>query len=333
MNKAVGEFFVGLTVLVGLLGVAVLLLRFGEITGSRVKHYAAYLQISDASGLSTASRVTLNGVEIGSIRAIRSEADPRGGVIVELSIVEGTRVPRDVAVTLERGLIGEATLSMRAMPLKEGAADPGFVAPGETLAVNATGMMDQIAGLLDEKLSSFKAAADEIRKLAENFGTTTDRLNDALEPRTPEQVKAGAPANLMSTIARFDEAVSSAQAWLGDESMRDDAKDAVARFRSLLDEASAAVASITKHSDALGEQGATALAEFATAARSLSETAHEVQALTAKINQGEGTAGMLVNNPDLYRSLNDAAIRLERALSEAQLLFETYRKDGLPLKF
>lgn len=340
MSKALGEFFVGLTVLLGLVGVAVLLMMFGELAGTGTRHYTVYLRIADASGLSTASRLTLNGVQIGSIQSLRAESDPRSGVVIELFVNKGTTIPRDAAVALERGLVGEATLAMRAQPLIAGAADPGVLAPGETLTANATGMMDQIAALLDDKLSSFVEAADEFKTLAEKFGTAGDRLNDALEPRTPAEVESGKPANLISTLARFDDAVKSAQGWLGDDTMRGDAKTAVARFKDLLDEASTAVESwngaagtLTKRADELGAEGATALRDFATAARTLGETAHDIQSITGKINRGEGTAGMLVNNPDLYRSLNDAAVRLERALTEAQLLAEKYRKEGIPLKF
>lgn len=340
MNKMISEFLVGLTVLLGLAGVSVLLLLFGEITGSRVERYPVYLQIADASGLTTASRVTLNGVPIGIIRAIRADADPRLGVIIELGLDARTRIPRDVSVSLERGLVGEATLAMRTSPLRSGAADPGHVAAGETLRSNAAGVMDQISALLDDKLSAFADAAEDFRRLSESFARAGERLNDVLAPRTPAEVDEGAAANLVSTIARFDDAVRSAGMWLGDDAARGDAKASIARFRELLDRAAEAVESwntaagtLTRRVETLGDEGTAALRDFAATARTLNDTALEVQSIAAKINRGEGTAGLLVNNPDLYRSLNDAANRLEKSLTEAQLLLEKYRKEGIPLRF
>jgi hypothetical protein len=41
----------------------------------------------------------------------------------------------------------------------------------------------------------------------------------------------------------------------------------------------------------------------------------------------------LLNNPDLYNSMNDAAVRLERALTEAQLLIEKFKAEGVPVRF
>lgn len=341
MNKAIAEFLVGATVVLGLAGVAVLLLLFGEFAGARQQTYTAYMRLADATGLSSASAVTLNGVQIGSIRSIASSDDPRRGVVLELRVLEGARIPRDAEVTLERGLVGEAALAMRAGPVEAGKPDPGYLAAGETLDAEAGGMLDQIASLMDARLSSFSAAADDLRTLARSFSQAGDRLSEALSPRTPEQVDAGsAPANLVSTVARLDGAISSARDWLGDEELRTDVRGSAARLEALLDEASKAVGAwndaagrVTRQAELLGEEGASALQEFSASARSLDAAATEVRAVAEKVNRGEGTAGQLINNPDLYRSLNDAAIRLERALTEAQLLVEKYRKEGIPIRF
>jgi phospholipid/cholesterol/gamma-HCH transport system substrate-binding protein len=341
VNKAVAEFLVGLTVLLGLLGVSFLLMRFGEISGVARDAYPVYLEMPDASGLNRASRAMLNGVPIGTIDDLKTTADPRGGVIVTILVDKGFRIPRDVEVSLDRGLVGEATLSFRTKPLVPGAADPGVLGEGETLRATAKGMMDEIAAMLEEKLSGFAGAAEDFKKLSESFMRAGDRLYEALSPRTPDEVDRGeAAANLMSTVARFDLAVRDAREWVGDAGVRTDVKASAAKFRALLDEGAAAVEAWTKaaetlstRADRLGDDAGAAMREFSAAARSLNETVLEVQSLAAKINRGEGTAGMFVNNPDLYRSLNDPAVRLERALAEAQLLIEKYRKEGIPLRF
>ena len=47
------------------------------------------------------------------------------------------------------------------------------------------------------------------------------------------------------------------------------------------------------------------------------------------VNSGKGTLGQLVNNPDLYHSLNDAAKRLEKALGEVELLAQKIKAEGV----
>ena len=49
-------------------------------------------------------------------------------------------------------------------------------------------------------------------------------------------------------------------------------------------------------------------------------------------SEGNGTVGMLLNNPDLYNSLTEAAVRLQRVLEEVQLLIEKLKAEGVQIK-
>lgn len=337
------EFVVGLTVLLGLAGVATLLLLFGEFSGVSQRSYPMTLVMADASGLTRASAVTLNGVSIGTISniSIASGNDPRQGVRIELRVNEGVRVPRDIEVTLERSFVGESSLSLATRPLEPGGADPGYVAPGDSLSVETKGLLDSIASIFDERISEFAGAAKSIQDLSASLTQASQRAADLLEPRSTESVDAGtAPANIPSTLARLDEAVKNANVWLGDEGLQQDAKAIAKRVTEVVDQASGAIEgwttaarTLSDNTDRLGNEGAAAFLQFAQTTTALNETILEVQTLLARVNKGEGTAGQLVTNPDLYNSINDAAVRLDKALTEAQLLFEKYRKDGIPLRF
>jgi hypothetical protein len=68
-------------------------------------------------------------------------------------------------------------------------------------------------------------------------------------------------------------------------------------------------------------------------ADSLSATLEDVRRLTRLASEGQGTVAQMLNNPDLYNSMTDAAQRLERALTEAQLLIEKYKAEGVPIHF
>ena len=47
------------------------------------------------------------------------------------------------------------------------------------------------------------------------------------------------------------------------------------------------------------------------------------------LNDSEGSLGQFMNNPDLYRSLNSAAERLDKALTELQLLLQKFKAEGI----
>ena len=47
------------------------------------------------------------------------------------------------------------------------------------------------------------------------------------------------------------------------------------------------------------------------------------------LREGKGTAGQLLSNPDLYRSLESTAKELDRLTKSLRLLVEQVREEGL----
>lgn len=339
MQRNFRDMLVGLTVIVGLAGVAALLVLFGELSLGKPPSYRIALQLNQVSGLTTASRVSLNGVVVGSISSIVVSPNPRDGAIVTLQIQEPVRIPRDAEIVLERGLVGEATLLFRTIPGPIG-EETDYIGSDETLSAIALSVVDDIVNALDQRLGKLTEAAGAFTRLADTYIEVGRRASDLLTPRTTVEVDAGAPSTLPSALARIDGAVADARLWLGDETLRTDAQSITARIRTLLDSSASAIEdwtvaanTISTRADQVGSDVSIALRDIAATTRALQETLAHAQEITAKINRGEGTMGLLVNNPDLYRSLNDAAIRLEKSLVEAQLLIEKYRKEGVPIQF
>ncbi len=339
MQRTFRDMLVGLTVIVGLGGIAALLVLFGELSLGKPPSYRIVLQLNQVSGLTSASRVALNGVVVGSISSIAVSPNPRDGAIVTLQIQEPVRIPRDAVILLERGLEGEATLLFRTTPGPVG-EETDYIRPNETLSANALSVVDDIVNALDARLGKLTEAARAFTSLADTYTEVGRRASDLLTPRTAAEVDAGAPSTLPSTLARLDGAIADARLWLGDETLRADAQSITARIRVLLDSSASAIEdwttaaqTLSTRADQVGADASIALRDIAATTRALQETLADAQEITAKVNRGEGTLGLLVNNPDLYRSLNDAAVRLEKAFVEAQLLIEKYRKEGVPIQF
>lgn len=340
MTGSIRNFIVGLTAIVGLAGLAFMLLMFGEFTKVTRKTYDITLRMPNAQGLGDGSPISLNGVRIGNVYSARTSPDPRDGVVIILRITQPNRVPKDVAVSVSRDFVGDTTLSLTAEKKPEG-ADAGFFGPGEEFSGTAGDFMDQISGMLDKRLGGLEDAVSSFKRLSDTYVRVGEQVEDYLKPVTPEEVDAGkASANLASTLRRIDRAVAAADRWLNDEQMREDIRSAARNANSAMEKVDGAVASvkdaagaISKNADRIGEGVDDAVKQLNGAMKTLNDTLAEVLTITGQINRGKGTIANLLNNPDLYNSLNDAAIRLEKALTEAQLLLEKYRKEGIPIQF
>ena len=59
----------------------------------------------------------------------------------------------------------------------------------------------------------------------------------------------------------------------------------------------------------------------------------QMDAILTRLNSGEGTIGRLLNDPQLYNDMSDAAQRLTLTLRDLQTLVRKVKEEGLELKF
>lgn len=342
MKHPVRDFVIGVTAIVGAVGLFALLWLVGELSVFRTPTYLLNLQMDSAGGVLPASPITLNGVRVGNINLIRNTEDPREGVLLTLAIEKQVKVPKDVSVSILRDLVGASTLSLTAAP-SDATGESAFFKPGDSFTARAyvPGLTGELSNLLDKRLATIDTAVAKFNTLADTYTDVGKRLGVMLEPRTLEDVRAGlAEPNLTTAMHRFDLAVTDAQQWLSDPELRSDVRGTVKkvtetldRVSSLADEWKRTAVSVSDSAKGATDQFNRAAAEFAAATRSLTEAVNLTQKLVAEASEGSGTVGQLLKNPDLFRNLNDAAMRLEQTLTEAKLLIEKYRKEGIPIQF
>ncbi len=64
----------------------------------------------------------------------------------------------------------------------------------------------------------------------------------------------------------------------------------------------------------------------------LGVTLDQFQSAATKINDGKGTAGMLINDPKLYESLVDVSKTLNATVKDLQRVIEQWEQEGVPLR-
>jgi hypothetical protein len=64
----------------------------------------------------------------------------------------------------------------------------------------------------------------------------------------------------------------------------------------------------------------------------VSKSLDSIQAITGKVNAGEGTAGMLVNDPKLYQSLVENSRELNLTITDLRRLVDQWEQEGVTLK-
>ncbi|MEN9669165.1 MAG: hypothetical protein RLZZ386_1072 [Planctomycetota bacterium] len=293
MKETTRNFVIGIVAILGVAGFAFLLLLFGNLTTSLRQKYDVTVQANQAMGVRLGSQVTLVGVPIGEVKAVTVVIDSENPVQIILNIEGSIDIPAGVEATVSTSLIGGTARLDFSIPV-------GYTTGGATLPHDGNAIVTAKFEGLEERL----------------FHTLSEKL-----------------AGLDLAMRRIDELGKDAQKWLGDEQMLADAKSAVAKANDLIDATASTVMALTKTANSLQGNANALLASAQPVFDQLSKTLAQVELLTKQAQDGKGTVGQLMSNPDLYNSLNDSAQRLKSTLGEVELLMQKVRAEGLGVKF
>ena len=231
------------------------------------------VMLESGGGLKRGDRVTLQGVNVGSVRSV--ELNGPQGVSATLRLNDDLPLPADTRASVVGDVFGAHTVELL----------PGTamvkIEPGDTLRGANAPALAQTATELSTTARNVLIRADSLlspQAVADIHATT------AILPSSAEQLRAAftefrlAAAALKRTTESFDQASTG---------------PALAAAIGRIDETARAMTAVASQME-----------------RSLAP----LQSVFAKVDQGQGTLGRLVNDTSLYAELNGAAREL-RALT------------------
>ena len=346
MKESVRNFLVGLTSIVALLSLVVLLLLFGELERFLQPRYELIFHIDHAAGLRPGSTVELSGVPIGVVDEILVRPDDELPVRVVALIDHDVKVPARVMPYAMTSLLGGASILEVDTPVdSDDIPEPPYrFLPRDGTAVIEgplkLRLVEQITRELDARMTPITSALQDFQELSETYVAFGKNLNEMVEAQSVEELEGGVAPNVRTSVRKLyavldeiQEAMVVAREWLGDEQLRSDARSAVNKANALIDESSQTLKQFTQLAAKLESDSDALVKRLLPVADELGATLEEVRQVAHLAREGQGTVGMMLNNPDLYNALEDAATRLDHALREVQLFLQKVRAEGLPVNF
>jgi phospholipid/cholesterol/gamma-HCH transport system substrate-binding protein len=330
--KRTNEFAVGLAVLLAL-GLVVAGALWLSETDVNKKQTTAVARFRTVGGLGVGAPVTLRGVKVGRVEAIRLIQDQ--WVETEFSLNKGVQLPsKPAVVSASASLFGEwsATIISYDPPptdpnLREALAESdragGEAWPGATLPDigQLTAQASRIAGdvgVVTQRISqafdstALKNLQKSVKDLADISGrlvvfanaqtTRIDRVSQNVA--TTSDAFAGVAKTFQGAVARLDTATSDNQLrdiLANGRSSSQDLRQAAADLRSVM---AAAKANET----------------------SLVRVLQQADSLMTRIQQGNGTLGMLATDSTLYRETTATVIQFRELLTDIQAHPKKYLK-------
>lgn len=337
---------VGVTVLTSFILLGWMILRFSEAPLRLIapEQMPISFRAATAEGLAVGSPVTYKGVLVGRITAIGRGDDPRF-VVMHATVDRDPPLPGNVRGEIRAPLFGGgASVSLvlfdpqtgtSAPALPEGlvAVEPppvGTLQTGQVLAAEYVGF---------DLAADLKQTSQEMRRIGEDFR------------REQIVAKLGRSLDILEKDAELArESLQAVRDLITDPRMQKDFTEAVANFR----QASASAVEIGKNIEKLSTNANTRVDELATSGNRLINTTEQrvdqitrqlgdrmtqlgkaldsLESATAKLDQGKGTAGELLNNPALYDNLVDTSRQLSLLMADFRRLIDQWETEGVPFR-
>lgn len=260
-----------------------------DIFSSNVDYYAAYDQVN---GVQSASPIMMKGVKIGTVTGITFDPSRSDLVVLRLTVKREYRIPTNSeAKIFSNGLMGA-----KAIEITYGSSHT-YLEKGDTLRSSRDRDLMDMAG---SELDFFK---QKISLITNDLSRTLTTLNTLMESNA--QSITGALGHL-NTITGDLAGVLAAE-----KGNIKTAIDDLAKFSSMLGSNAGRVDSIIGGLNHMTTQ--LAEEDFS---RKLSDALAGLTDLMAKIEQGDGTVGKLMNDPALYESLDQASGNLASLLAD-----------------
>lgn len=276
-----------------------------------------YARYKTVNGLVAAKPVYINGVQVGQVSRLFFAPDYSGDVIVEMVIQNKFPIPKNsIARIFSADLMGSKSVALILGDSKE------IFKSGDTIV--STSVEGSIMESVNKQVAPLKAKADilmgSIDTLITAFNTVMNENTVSNLENSFEDIKTTF-RNLSSTTSKIDTLVYSESSRLRSiinniDSLAITLKDNREGFSNIIN-------NFENISDSLSK------ANFLAIVQKADSSINSLNQILMKINEGQGTAGMLMNNDSLYRELDKSAAELNKLLKDIRENPKRYLKFSL----
>jgi phospholipid/cholesterol/gamma-HCH transport system substrate-binding protein len=291
------EIKVGLFVLLALVVGGVMIIRFGKYTRGLEHAYEINVVFPNVAGLVRDAGVMYAGIPIGKVKDIRLREGVKLKVVVTLAIQEGVSIRRDARfVVNQSGLLGDRYIDVEPGTLNAKVLLPGDEVEGAT-SVDLTEAIRSVVDVLQQAAQTIARVDQAVARIDETVLSrpTLDHVSLAL-------------ANLDVASTNAAQLIASLQAAV------DENRGKVDQTFTQIQHSAAAVDTAAKRVDAVL---AASEGDVRTALTNIVASTVRLDAILARLEKGEGTAGKLLTDPALY----DETVQLIRNLRQFGLLY------------
>ncbi|MCK4275116.1 MAG: MCE family protein [Phycisphaerae bacterium] len=336
MNQYKRNVAVGLTVLISLGLMAGMIVLFTGLPEVFQRGYVLHMHFPATGNAQKSDLVHLSGIRVGRITdiAFTDPNDPSRGVTITARIDGDVRIPGSAVAYVTKSMVGPSYVELK--PDGPPRYDPRTGRLWRFLPADGPVTVEGFVRGGD--------AIQQLRPAMESLAKVAESVSSLINP--PESLST-APATQMAprreglseTVVKLNRTLDALEALVGDEKMRTELKTATANLAEATEKAKDVMDALKTFATEASKTASSADAKLEEVTGKLIDVAEKISSLMTTINQiviktesGEGTAGMMLNDPALYNNLEKATAELTRLLSNFDALVNEWRERGFKLR-
>ncbi|MDR1847946.1 MAG: MlaD family protein [Bacteroidales bacterium] len=312
MKKYKKELQIGITTLIALI---VLFFGINYLKGNALfstdnTYYAIY---NSVSGLHASNYIYINGMKVGFVKKIE-RVDVKGQkFLVEIAIDNEVKIPVDSKLVMySSGLLGGTEMridignSLTLMKNKD-----------TINAIAEMGLMDKLGSDLKPTIAGITAAATHLDSVLTAINQVLDRQAQENIKQSLENIKT--TTNYLSSVSiQLDGLLEKEKARLSN--ILSNVESIATNLNNNSEKLNNIITNFNNISDTLAQ------AQIGSTLRETNQSLTSVSTILHKIESGEGNLGMLINDDQLYKNLDNAVKKLDALIEDIKANPKRYVK-------
>ncbi len=286
---------------IGIFGLCVLVILFFGIKflkGSDIfqKENTYYAYYNDVSGMLVSSNVLVNGLRVGYVKEIEATNERADNFLVTFTCCSDIKIPQDSKITL----FSADLLGSKALKLQLGTSSK-IIEDGDTLSSDRElGMLDNLGASVTPLMNNLDSILTSLNKIL-NAQTQTSLQNTITNLETTT-------SKLSSISCDLDNLMTSEKTKLA--KIIENTESITANFKENNEKLSNIIANVDNIVDSAAK------ANIGTTLIETGKSIEKLNTVLGVIEKGKGNVGLLINDEELYKSLDNSAKNLNKLIED-----------------
>lgn len=294
---------IALLVIAGLL---ILFLGFNFLKGNKLfsKEKTFYSVFDNAKGLGESDKIILLGVEVGKVKAIEFINNYQQ-IKVTYVLNNEVRLPVDTKILIDQGIPG---FGSPAMKLKLGNSSKLLKSGSKVESIQPKTLTDRATEIIEDVQPTVTNLNTAIKKI----DSVAYHLNLLLSGNNAANIEASL-ASLNKTLQSFQKTSAGLEQLIANQTPKIESTfDNLSSFSSSLNQNKGKIDTILNNLTVTSNKLSNL--ELAQTLQEAKITFAQLNAVIEKINNGDGSLSLLLNDAELYNNLNNTARDLDRLI-------------------